>query len=418
MNSPALTPRDSEIIDRWTDGALSTYLFLSRLPSPLAEFIFKQIIEDAYVCASVLPRATRVENVIEGICDALYLGNENFNTLLECLDLSYIDGKDIDEVIAQCDKGLILDKMKSLYKLKDLPPKDGLLNAYANFSPDDFVDEDSIASLKGYLRDKLKQVYSRYDRSFLDGSLTALNLTPFKTLGYKSFFIEWTAGVQASDRNKDRLFFQWYCKGDLLSLVFDIIFRGSVTSVSRLMWKHLENECGKNYHLKNIVQMQYDEYRVFNPSLPPHEFTYKGSDEPTAEGGNPSYFPALPGVLVDKNGPSMTETQLNSLYEVLKNYNLLDGTDVSLDAFKRVFSGKGNLAQPIKWNGRQKELASFLTKARGGNTNLEYAKAAAKLFLQKNGKPCKVNTLNQPDADADKTINEIFEIVLHPYEKQ
>jgi hypothetical protein len=418
MITSAITPKDSAIIDKWTDRALATYLFISRLPSPLAEFTFRQVVEDAYNYAMLLPRATRVEIVTEGICEALYYGNENFSALLECLDLSYIDGKDIDEVIAQCDRGLLLEKMKALYKLNDLPPKDGLVNAYASFTPDDFVEDDGIASLKGYLRDKLEQVYCEYDTSFLDEASSTSNFSPFMILGYKTFFINWSAGIQPSNRDKDKLFFQWYCKGELLSLVFDVIFRGPVTTVSRLMWKHLNGECGNNYHLKNIVQKQYDEYRVYNPALPAHDFTYKGQDEPSDEREKTRYFPALPGIIANENGSIMTETQLNSLYQTFKDNDYLDEREAPLDAFKRIFSGKGNFARPIKWNGQQRFLASFLTRARGRKTSLEYARAAANLFLQKNGKPCKVNTLNQPNEKADRKIESIFNIVLNPYENQ
>ncbi len=204
----------------------------------------------------------------------------------------------------------------------------------------------------------------------------------------------------------------------MLSLVFDVIFRGPVTTVSRLMWKHLNGACGNNYHLKNIVQKQYDEYRVYNPALPAHDFTYKGSDEPSDEREKTRYFPALPGILANENGSIMTEAQLNDLYQLFQDKDYLDEREVSLDAFKRVFSGKGNLARPIKWNGQQRYLASFLTRARGGKTSLEYAKLAANLFLQKNGKPCKVNTLNQPNAEADLKINSIFNQIINPYEEQ
>ena len=54
-------------------------------------------------------------------------------------------------------------------------------------------------------------------------------------------------------------------------------------------------------------------------------------------------------------------------------------------------------------------LAAFLCIVRGDQSaNKEYSNWAAKLFIQKNGKPSSSITLNQPDFDAVKEYKEIF----------
>ena len=66
------------------------------------------------------------------------------------------------------------------------------------------------------------------------------------------------------------------------------------------------------------------------------------------------------------------------------------------------------LARPIKWNGQQKDLAAFLMRAKKWVPKKDYTKAAAQLFVQKSGKPCQVNTLNQPNYKLEHVFDEIF----------
>ena len=407
MNNSIISPEATIMADRLTERAFSVYLFLSTLPSPLAEFTFRQVIEDAYNSALILPTEIRIEKVIEGTCDAVNWESDSFDALLEYLGVSQsIDKEQIDFTIGRNSKEQLLDKMKALlHKRKELPPREGLMAAYANFSPDGFFGEESLVSYKGIIREKLVQVY---DPVLLDNSSFALSSDPFEILGYKTFFFNWCADERQATHDKDSLFFRWYCDGDLLSLVFDVIFRGPVTAVSRAMWRHLIEKCESDYYLKDIAQKQYDEYRTFNPALPPYEFLYKGGDAPGAEGEESRYFPALPKIKISEENGYLTEQQLFNLYGQLLIRGYIDNIETPFDAFKRVFSGEGRIASPIKWNGQQKALASFLMRARKGVAKKDYAKTASQLFLQKNGKPCQVNTLNQPDYDLEPLFNEIF----------
>lgn len=407
MNDTFISPEASVMTDKLADRAFSVYLFISRLPSPLSEFTFRQVIEDAYNCASVLPKEIRIEKALEGICEALFLESESFDALLECLGISLIDKEDINIAISQNSKAQLLDRMKSLYETKVLPPKEGFMDAYDNFSNNGFIEEEAIASNRIIIREKLAQVYMKYGPSFFDES-AYMSLSPFEPLGYKTFFYYWLANDEQASREKDRRFYRWYCQGDLLGLVFDVVYRGTVTSVSRGMLDHIRNECKKDYYFNEVVQEQFKKYREFNPTVPPYEF-YTEAPAPGGKGMESSFVPALPKIKMSEEAGYLNEQQLSNLYKELLERDYLDVAETPPDAFKNVFSGEGKLARPIKWNGQQKDLAAFLMRAKKWVNKKDYAKTASHLFVQKNGKPCQVNTLNQPDYSLEQAFNNIFE---------
>ena len=55
-------------IDSNTNTAIEVFDFIVKLPSPLGEFVFKRITEDAYYIASVQQSDKVKEQLIESIC--------------------------------------------------------------------------------------------------------------------------------------------------------------------------------------------------------------------------------------------------------------------------------------------------------------------------------------------------------------
>ena len=397
----------TEIV-HWTEKAFSMYRFLAQLPSPLSNILFKRIIDESYYIVSSYPRAEQIDSALEGICDAIDLDCNDFNPLLDYFDIRHIEKDEIDSTIATNDRHEIEDKLKSRIRLRELPAKGDLVDSYPCFSQT-VIDDCVLINYKEIVRDKLNRMIAKYGKEYLL-SPRSTTFTPFQTLGYKTSFHEWFN--DDSDRHFDNRFFRWYCKGDLLSIFFDTIFRGESTSVSQVLWQYVNNACEKDPYLRDIVQEQYDDYRKFSPSIPPHEFVCKGEKPKGATTDSLKLLPALPRFAKDdkKNG-FLSENEMYTLYEELVRNGYLDSNDTPVEAFLRVFSGSGKTARPIKWLGSQKELATFLYIAQGETTSKKYSKTAAGLFLQKNGKPCKVTTLNQPDYD-NKTFRNIRDEIL------
>lgn len=395
-------------INLWTEKALSTYRFLTELPSPMSNILFKRIIDESYSIVSTLPKTVRIDTALEGICGAIELSCDDFSPLLDYLGIRFIEKNEIDATIANNNREEIKEKLKSSIKLRDLPAKDDLVDSYPCFSQT-VLDDEFLANYKEIVRDKLNRLATKYGNEFFRSSRPA-GIIPFQTLGYKTFFLEWFN--DESDRQMDNRFFRWYCKGDLISIFLDTVFRGESTSVSRSLWQYINDKCGKDSFLRDITQELYDEYRRFTPSAPPHEFVFKGKRSKGESAESLKLFPALPRfVKQDKKNGFLSESEMFSLYGALIDRDFLDSDETPIDAFLKVFSGSGKTARPIKWHGSQKELATFLSVAQGRTTSKKYSKTASALFLQKNEKPCKVSTLCQPDYDI-KVFDDILKDIL------
>ncbi len=408
MSTVDINIEASAEINRWTEKAFSTYLFFSKLPSPLSSIVFKRIIDDSYCIASSLPKATRLDSVIEGISNAIDLDCDDFSPLLDYLQIRVVEKNDIDSTISKNDRGRIKKALNSKVTLRGLPAKENLVDSFPCFSQT-VLDNDVIPNYKEIVRNRLTAFSLKYGNQFFESPMP-LKIRPFQTLGYKTLFNEWFN--DETDRQIDLLLFRWYCKGDLLCIVLDTIFRGESTSISRVMWKYLNDACEKDPYLREITQEQYEEYRIFVPSVPPHEFVFKGKKPLETDAESLGLFPTLPRVVRKQriNG-YLNENEIFALYEKLIENGFLDRNETPFEAFSKVFSGEGRCARPIKWHGQQKELATFLAIAQGRSTSKEYSKAASSLFLQKNGKSCQINTLNQPDYSIDIFDNIMDEIL-------
>lgn len=407
MSTNVMDIEASAEMNRWTEKAFSTHLFLSRLPSPLSRIVFKRIIDEAYGIASVLPKSNRIDSVLEGICNAFDLECEDFSPLLDYLQIRVIEKNEIDSTIAKNNREEIKKTLASFVKLRDLPAKEDLVDSYPCFSQT-VPDDDVIVNYKEIVRNKLTRLHSKYGREFFENPVT-VRIRPFQALGYKTLFNEWFN--DETDRQMDVLFFRWYCKGDLLNIVLDTIFRGESTSVSRVLWQHLKDACEKDSYLSDLTRQQYDEYRRFSPMIPPEEFIFKGVLPREANAESLGVFPALPKIVKrDKENGPLSENEMFLLYMKLVQKEYLIEKETPFEAFNKVFSGEGRTARPIIWHGQQKDLATFLAVAQGGSTSKEYSKTASKLFLKKNGKPCQMNTLNQPDYSIKTFDNMLKEI--------
>ena len=328
---------------------------------------------------------------MDGICDAFNPSYDDLEPLAHYLDVPY---SELENAMSSFDREEIKEKVKRECKLAALPPQEKLVEAYPCFSSE-IVDEDVIVTYKERVQERLIKRYMIYGRSHFDVTSSSLEIKPFQALAYKTLFELWNSGE--TTRTMDSLFFRWYCNGNLLHFIFDIVFRGESVSISRSMWRHLNDACSKDPFLADITQEKYNEFRKFTPSIPTHDFQFSGDKSQREQLGIPEFYPALPKIVRPKPKEGyLTESEMHKLYaELVRNGYLLE-TETSPEAFVDVFSGEGMKARPIKWHGKQSELAAFLEAAKRGQSRKKDAEKAALLFLKKNGQPCNACTLNQP----------------------
>ena len=55
-------------IDRDVEIAFDVFLFLTSMPSPLAEYVYKRIVDEAYSIANAIPFEKAKSQLIESIC--------------------------------------------------------------------------------------------------------------------------------------------------------------------------------------------------------------------------------------------------------------------------------------------------------------------------------------------------------------
>lgn len=390
--------RASDIIDKYVSTAIEVIRFIINLPSPLSQFVFRQIVQNGYAVASVLPRQEQKEQLLRAVCDGLELSKQTAPVYCYLgVERNY---RQLDDTVQRmddtCSTDDLFEKLKELCAWETLPPSVDLIQAYDCFS---FSDNGNAESLREIVRVRLTEVM----KSGI--AVSQLRYSCFRLLGFQTLFEKWIASML--DSNYDELFVNWYCKGEVIDVIIDTIAKSGVYSVSYALFERLKAQCEENYYLSIVVQQRYDFYRQFTASLPPYQFVYKGDKQYVQI----MKCMALPKIA--KSGTDITPVDNNCLYKLWGLLRKRGDIECEFLRFQSVFSGTYQETHPIKWLSDQNSLAVFLFILRGKNkADKEYAKKAASVFLQKNGKQCSENTLNQANTQAPcyREYIELFKI--------
>ncbi len=370
-------------IETYTNTAIDVFDFIVKLPSPLGEFIFKRIIEDAYYIASVQQFEKVKEQLIESICIS-FQSSKSVDPV--CKYLGILNHyKEVDGLVSDTDG--LNKKLKEICRFSQLPPIEDLLLAYPCFSfqipGDDYID-----NTRELIRGRVMDI-KNYEGKSANNEFTGID-NCFVKLGYQTLFEKWFCDCISPNYNE--MIFRWYCKGELIDSVFDTIFKSGATSVSRALWDLLVHKCEQQYYLSLITQQRFDYYRVISPKLAYYEFKYKGEKKQE----NMDIIASLPCIPKSKDDSKPIDD--DCMYNLHSRLVALGKIECEFECFKSAFSGSTKTTLPIKWLDRQKDLAAFLYILRAeGRSNKAYAAQAAKVFIQKNGKACSASTLDQYD---------------------
>lgn len=375
------TVEEIKEIDSNTNTAIEVFDFIVKLPSPLGEFVFKRITEDAYYIASVQQFDKVKEQLLESICIS-FQSSQSVDPV--CKYLGILNHyKEVDSLVTNTDK--LNQKFKEICRFDQLPPIEGLILSYPCFSYQ-IYGEDYLDNTRELIRGRIME--RGEDEAYRTlNDLTEVN-NCFIKLGYQTLFEKWFC--KCLPKKYDDIIFRWYCKGELIDTILDTIFKSGVTSVSRSLWELLVHKCEQYYYLSKITQQRYDYYRVISPEIAYYEFMYKGEKKQE----DVDIIVSLP--CIPKSPLDCTPIDDNCIYNLHSRLFALGKIDCKFEYFKSAFSGSTKTTLPIKWLHRQKDLAAFLYVLRAeGRTNKSYAAQAAKVFIQKNGKACSASTLDQ-----------------------
>lgn len=364
--------------------AIEVFDFIVKLPTPLGEFVFKRIVEDAYSIASIQSLETIKPQLLRAVCDGIQT-SQSVDPICKYLGINNLsDRKEVDRLVMESDE--LFAKLQSLYKYDHLPPIEDLVRSYSCFSipvaGDDY--ENSWEDIR-------KRMLAINDIADNNDSLSSMEKSNcFIKLCYQTLF-EKLASNNSSTQH-DVLFYKWYCKGELIDTVFDTIYKCGVTSVSHALWENIVKKCEQNYYLAKIVQERFNYYRLFSPNIASCSFEYKGEKKLEAT----VVVASLPCIPISKDNRNQINDEC--MFELHKMLKLRGEIGCPYQVFLSAFSGRTQTTLPIKWLKGQKELASFLYVLQAKDkVDKEYAEMASKVFVQKNDKPCSAVTLKQPD---------------------
>ena len=391
------TAGEIKIIESYTNTAIEVFDFILKLPSPLGEFVFKRIIEDAYFIASVQQFDKVKEQLIESICNS-FQSSQSVDPV--CRYLGILNHyKEVDSLVTDTDG--LNKKIKEICKLDQLPQIEGLILTYPCFSyqinGDDYLDN---------TRELVRvRVMEREERK---GNTIVKDLTEndncFIKLGYQTLFEKWVCNCLPSNYNE--MVFRWYCKGELIDSVLDTIYKSGATSVSRSLWELLVHKCEQHFYLSKITQQRFDYYRIITPELTYYDFKYKGEMKQK----DIDIIASLP--CIPKSKFDSTPIDDECMYNLHARLFALGKINCTSECFKSAFSGSTKTTLPIKWLHNQKDLATFLYVLRAeGKTNKAYASQAAKVFIQKNEKACSASTLDQYEQEKISFYRNLFKEV-------
>ena len=394
VESSLYNEEKTRAIETAVKTAMEVFDFIITLPSPLGEFVFKKIVEDAYSIASVQQFDKVKEQLIKSICYC-FEENQSVDPICNYLGINKYY-KEVDCLVTDSDK--FISKLNELCGFDHLPPIEQLLLTYPCFSYQ-LNSNIYIDNTKERVRKLVMEREKAEEKNAASDFLEVENC--FLKLGFQTLFFKCAGNILP--HKYDETFYQWYCNGSIIDTVLDTIFKCGVSSVSRSLWELLVQECERHYYLSIITQKRYDYYRSYLPGLAYFKFDYKGEKKQE----NVEYVAALPTIPKSKLDQTPIDSDcISRLHDILYR---LGKIDCPFECFNSAFSGITKTTLPIKWLKLQKELASFLYVLRAeGHTNEAYASHAAKVFIQKNGKPCSASTLDQYDTEMVKSYKKIF----------
>lgn len=389
------------------ETAFDVFLFLTTIPSPLTEFIFKRIVDEAYSIASVIPFADAKKQLIESMSENINTITVDINPICNFLNINRYY-KDVEKFITDKNK---LNKIFNKYcQWNQLPSSDDLIQCYSCYSIKRNNDNNMewIPKTKRELRDKLSKLIDTIKDDFFDRNNTILEKNNcFHRLGYQTLFMNWIS--EKSPSINDIIFYNWYCKGELIDIVLDTIYRCNNDLISKTLLAWIIKQCESHEYLAKITQIRFNILRQINPQFSEQNFEYKG-EKRESNTINSSVLALGTIPKSQKDSTPIDQICLNNLYRKLKEMNYIS-QDCSNYEFEQVFSNRTNKVQPIKWLKHQKELANFLLILRDNiNYDNDYAERASRVFIKKNGDPCRKNTLYLADRDESNLqfFKEIF----------
>lgn len=420
-----------EEIDRYVNNAIEIAYCVSSLESPLVEIMFRQIIRNLYAVCEFLPKEKKLKQFIHLICMNFSMSKDPEKLLLLLISsdklpkyfneiknkksdvtedseqtkekrndmMKFLDEKEV--LMAEITESSIQAREKLNDLLFNVRNDEFCINDneffnYYNLFTEPIVDKISLFNMKEKLYEKIKNLIKNNKSVISDNTDT--ECTEF--LGCQTLLSSWFDSKDSSEK-LDRMFFRWYCKGELLDVIIDAMANSDTHFIVKSFMQHLDEWCKDDSRLGEILQERYNLYRQYSTRLPNHAFW--GIEQKSTN--SIEYVCALDKI-PDLKGKDYDDS-LGKLYgRSIRRY-----VDCDIQTFKSAFSGS-NETKMITWLENVNDLAVFLSVLYNGKNKNKYSEKAANIFLVK-GKHPKSGALSQETQhkEYDKKKKEFIEIL-------
>lgn len=309
-------------LDEYKNTAIVVFEFLMSLPETLSRFIFKRIVEEAYEIASCQDCSKAINDLSE-IFSTIYesLSKKEIEYLANCANVS-------SDVFVSA-----IENREPLFISDELPELSRLIKCYACFA-DSNSDKQSKKDLEEIpFWTALEETLAIPQPDITNDIYITTNNIFYKLLYIKVFqlvidedFVEGYSHV-----------LYWYCKGEILDVIFDCIWKNANTQIAKSLFTILTQACFENKHLSEITKKRYFEYAKYNPICPP-SVNFNCSSKVTGIAGlalfklnNENYYDISQGLM--------------SIYNELE-FTYLE--DKKCDEFINIFCQEKNIT-PLIW---------------------------------------------------------------------
>lgn len=320
---------ENNTVAQYRDTAEAVYNYLFSLPEPLARYMFKQIILEAYDIASCYP----VDEVIPQLAFAVsnyYNMAASDKAKAHLANYLGVDFYTFEQIITNEEK---LEKTLLASKRESLPPADNLVKAFKCFTYSQM-----LCNFSGFeIWERLDQIVESYKKEKQPSQ--PLDENCFYKLGYH------TALFNNEEKQNDKLIFHWFCEGCILDIVFKCIWDNSNQQVAVAFYDNLMTAC-RSLELARICEKRFKVVKETRAGWPYVNFEREDSVK----------YINLPALgFLDKEVTDGYLMKCDNLYK-----DLLRGEFIKceLTMFMNIFTDMENV-QPIVWLKDTCSLACF-----------------------------------------------------------
>lgn len=356
------TDKDFVIPDNiipYFNTAQAVYAFMTGgLTDLQSRYIFKKILEDAYEIANMYPIHEAVGFLLE-IINSLpnCIKTEDKNRLIESLNLRGI------QICVKTGDEIQFTHKSLTQSQQQLPPIEHLVQEFKLFDKNIYKDEGFFPNFELWKR-LSKHIKNDDISAFLKQSVPDLERNCFYRMEYMIGYQKWNneyVKVENDDMltDYDKLYFRWYCLGEIMDVILDIIFSASNLELSKLIYFKLLIACKKDINLGKIVQERYAQICKIR-KYPQTTIFYVSEISKSTHSEPPRGLGQISILKKSTNQGYMDDGQIEALFWALVLNNHLLAEDNA--KFKKIVSNDF-IDGPIVWNTQSIHLTAFMNIA-------------------------------------------------------